>query len=362
MKNSSNVKNEEKLMINHNLKVAVGIDIGHSNVKHGFVFSDLPEERHYGKFPTVVIDYFRHESEDTRKEIEKNDMVELNGKKYFFGKTAQIQGTASTYTGQEIDWINTIEHDVLILGAWKRVQNAIKEKRNELPAAYVVLLGLPTKFYSSQKNILEERVEKIITPLLKEGQKLKIIIKAQSEAPLSCLAFNETGLPSKVHDMSKENWGIIEVGFKTADFSVWYDGQIVSRLSDSTNGAFIVYEYVDKKLSNKYPTNSNGILTKIIEDKQLFYQSALHDLSDVVEEGAERLQKSLLEKAKSIFSEHKDLLHGIIIAGGATSLIFDAFKEKYPNTHIIPGIDPQHVVLESFLRIGLFAINVKKVI
>lgn len=355
--------------INKDFKVGIGIDVGHSRVKYGCVFNDEPKKRFEGSYPTVVIDYFEHNSDETRAKIEKEDMVELKGKKYFFGKTAQLQGSANTYTGQEKDWVNSIEHDVLILGAWKRVEEVIKKEKKELPEGYVVVLGLPTKFYSAQKEVLEKRVEEILKEKLLENQKLKIVIKAQSEAPLSCLSFNEMGVPTSQlskeeggHQMDKESWGIIEGGFVTTDFTVWYNGQVINRLSDSASGAQIVYESVDKELSGKIPTNLNGILEQIVENKKLFYKGNTIDYTDVVERGAEKLQKAILEKAKQVFSEHKDVLRGIIIAGGSTPLIFDAFKDKGYRVYTIPNIDPRNVVLESFLRIALYALNVKKVI
>ena len=356
------------MKINKELKVGIGIDVGHSRVKFGFVYGNEPKKRFEDSFPTVVIDYFKHNSDETCAKIEKEDMVELNGKRYFFGDTAQIQGSANTYTGQEKEWIDSVEHDVLILGAWKRVQEQIIKEKNELPSGYVVVLGLPTKFYSSQKDILEERVNKILQSHLMEGQKLKLVIKPQSEAPLSCLAFNEIGIPTSElshedggHRMDRESWGIIEGGYGTTDFTVWYQGQVINRLSDSASGAQIVYESVDKELSGKYPTNLNGVLAEIVETKHLFYAGKRIDLTDVVERGAEKLQKAILEKTKQVFAEHKDVLHGIIVAGGSTPLLFDALKEKY-RVYTLPNIDPRYVVLESFLRIALYAINIRKVV
>lgn len=356
------------MKINKDLKVGIGIDVGHSRVKFGFVYGDKPKNHFMSSFPTVVIDYFVHNSDETRVKIEREDMVELDGKKYFFGETAQTQGSSTTYTGQEQDWIQSVEHDILILGAWTCIHEVIKKERKELPSGYVVVLGLPTKFYSSQKDILIERAERILRTKMQADQDLKIVVKPQSEAPLACLSFNEIGVPTSElkkeeggHQMDKESWGVIEGGFKTTDYSLWYNGQIINRLSDSSHGAFIAYESVDKELSGKIPTNLNGVLEKIIETKHLFHKGEMLDFTDVVERGAEKLQKSVLEKAKQIFDEHKDLLYGIIVAGGSTSLIYEALKDKY-RAFVIPNIDPRYVVLEAFLRISLYAINVRKVI
>lgn len=353
------------------LKVGIGIDVGHSRVKFGYVFNDEPKERFVDSFPTVVMDYFKHDSDETRAKIEKNDMVELEGKKYFFGDTAQTQSSANTYTGQHKEWVDSVEHDVLILGAWKRVHDEIKRKRpEEKISSYVLVFGLPTKFYSAQRDILEERVEKIITPLLEKGQKLKIIIKSQSEAPLSCIAFNSLGIPTSElekgdkdrHQMDKESWGVIEGGFITTDFSVWHNGQIVNRLSDSASGASIVYESVDKELSGKYPTNLMGVLTEIIENGEIFHDGQVHDLSDVVERGAKKLQDTIKTKAEAVFAEHKTVLRGIIVAGGSTPLVFDALKESGYRVYTIPNIDPRNVVLEAFLRLSLYAMNVRQIV
>lgn len=351
------------MKINENLKIAVGIDIGHSKVKCGFALSDAPNKHIMLSFPTVVIDYFEHSSEETRIKIERDDMVELGGKRYFFGDTALAQGTASTYTGQEKDWIKTTEHDVLIAGAWHKIHQELEKiKKDELPSGYVLVFGLPTKYYSSLKPLLEARIDAVLKPLLKKGQVMKVLIKAQSEAPFSCLAFEEDGSLSKEHQMNKENWASLEMGHFSGDLSVWYNGQILHRLSDSTYGTQIVYSKLDELLSAKYPTNLNGVLANMVETKTIFFNGSMHDVGAEVEQAAMVLQRSLLEKLKTQLSDHKNLLHGIIISGGGTPLIFDAIKKEYPNAVKIPKVDPRNVVLESFIRMGLYAANVKKIV
>lgn len=338
-------------------EISIGIDVGHSRVKYGYALASKPEEHFIDSFPTVVIDYFSHRSPEEKEKIDRYSTIELNGKKHIYGETARIQGNISTFIGQTKDWINSTEHDVLILGAWKNIHD--KLDKDIYIKKYKVTLGLPTKYFASQKDVLLERLKAIIPPLLNKDQEVDFYIKAQSEAPLYSVLFNKDGTRNENRNLRYENYGVIEVGHYTTDYTLVYKGEIVDKHSESSEGGKIVHDFVANKLSAKYSADLGDIIEQAVERGSFYYDGSEQDVSSMVEEGAKKLLNSVLEKSKEVFGKHEKFLHGIIVAGGGAPLIIDGLKEMYKN-NIVEVKSPRNAVVESFIRSGLFLIRFER--
>lgn len=340
-------------------RVIVGLDIGHSKVKMGFTFSDEPEKRHHILFPTVTMGYFEASNDETREKNLQDTVLHPNGKKYLFGDSAYAQTKNDTFVGLEDDWIESPEHDVLILGAWKKLQDNLAELKVN-PKEFIFGLGLPAQFFVRQREPLKDRFTALIAPLLKEGQKVYFTIKSQSELPLNCLALTEEGFLSTDYDLGKEGWGVIDVGHGTTDFALFFEQQFLHAHSASCGGGKIVHEKVKEDLTNIIPVGVNGVVEKVVEKKPFLHKQTVSDFSSYVDEAALKLQELVIENAKKVFKLHNPLLSGILVVGGGRDLVFNALKESGFTVKRLPKIDSRLVIMESLIRAGLFLAHTGK--
>lgn len=331
--------------------VVIGMDIGHSSVKLALAGLEDPKARKYVQFPTAVISAFEISNEDTKKKAEFETVILKdhggNPTAFFFGETAIRQGRSNAFSGQAKDWVKSSTHDVLVLGAWKKAF----QFTNPYCKHITVVLGLPTAYYAGQKNELKSRIHSLLTPLIRDGQTLDILVKAQSEAPLQALVFDADGAIGNRHQMSKESWAVIEVGHFTTDFSLCVDGDMIEDASGSDDGAHMVYERVQAAFSKNGWSTRIEVIDKAIKTEQYLHYGEAVDISQIISEAKAALSNKVVDTAKRLLGEYAPSLSGVLVAGGGAPLIFDGVKSQFPNATVTS--EPTFTVAEGFCRVGL---------
>ena len=195
--------------------LSIAIDGGHSMFKVRAASLASPDERLSFQIPTVVMPAIALTNEQTRQKAEL-ETVELDGRRYFIGDTALRQGRSEVYTGQNADWIESPQHDALVLGAWRKAMQAFGN-----PSARVhLVMGLPAKFVGPQRDALRNRIVALLTPRLLPGQTLRVMVQSQADAPLQWLSIQGNGRLHPGRDLDNEAWGVIEIGHYTTDFAL----------------------------------------------------------------------------------------------------------------------------------------------
>ena len=144
--------------------ISIGIDLGHSSVKTAIKSGNkMPVIGGYTIFPTVVRGWTPIANEETARRAEA-DTVEVNGKKFFVGETAQRQSQAETFTGQNRNWIATEQHDALMASAWNRAMGVLAKPENNMaePEQISLVLGLPASYYAEQRDALLSRARGLL--------------------------------------------------------------------------------------------------------------------------------------------------------------------------------------------------------
>lgn len=329
--------------------LSIAIDGGHSMFKIRASSLLAPEQRISFQIPTVVIPAFNISNEETRVKSE-NDRVELNGRHYFIGETAVRQGNADVFTGQNKNWILTSEHDAMILGSWQKVMDATKSQATRIH----LVMGLPAKYFNSQKVALQERVYSLLRPRLLQGQTLKVFIQSQADAPLQYLAINKSGRLNSDRNLDQESWGVIEIGHFTTDFALSESGSMIERASVSSPGMYMVYEAVSTALVMENMPTAVTVIDKIVRQKTLNWNGVSKDMSTMVKTATSGFEALVLDHADRIFGQQAGLLNGILVGGGGAELIFASIKVKFPSA--ILGEDPRMMVVEGFCRLGLMSL------
>ena len=160
--------------------------------------------------PTAVRSWTSIANEETGKKAEA-DTVEVNGRKFFIGTTAALQGQAENFSGQNRNWIETDQHDGLPVGAWHRANKILAKNSMPKPDVIFLILGLLASYHTEQRGPLRARAIALITQLLQPHQSRNVYIESQSRAPLLCVAFdgheNETGRAG-----DDDSWSVVEIG------------------------------------------------------------------------------------------------------------------------------------------------------
>lgn len=334
--------------------VSIGIDIGHSSVKVSVKIAGKPDLSGASfNFPTVVSGW-KLISNDLTAQKALRDTVSVGAKRYFIGETAIRQGQADSFSGQSRDWVNSEEHDALLIGAWSRAVSVLHENGVVNPANIALVVGLPTSYYLEQRPGLRARVFNLIQSRLAPGQKLSVHVEAQSRAPLLCEALDFDGHATG-RAGENESWGVVEIGHFTTDFTFHDKGQEIDGLSGSVSGVRMAYDLIAGKFKQgNYPVDIESIDVAIRTKKTKMYGAEV-DVSSIVNPAIEEFASYILNEVAARFGDKAPRMDGIIIAGGGAHIVGGMIAEKYPNAKIYPN--PRHIVAEGYARLGLLALE-----
>ena len=335
--------------------VSIGIDLGHSSIKTSIKSSKMsPVLGGSSIFPTVVRDWIPIANEETARRAEV-DTVVVRGKKFFVGETAQRQSQAETFSGQNRNWIETEQHDALLVSAWNRALSVLSHSDNNMgdPERISVVLGLPASYYAEQRDVLRARANALLQPLIKPDQILNIFVESQSRAPLLCVAFdsngNETGRAG-----DDETWGVVEIGQFTTDFTLHDRGQEVDSAASSARGVHMIYDRLAGVFKQRGYEGSYELISKAIQTRKVKDFGKEVDVNDIVAPAIAEFSTYIQDEVASRFGSKARTMDGIIVAGGGAYIVGQDIKAKYPNT-VIPG-QPRFAVAEGYARFGLLTL------
>lgn len=329
-----------------------GIDVGHSAVKIAASMLDQPTQRHTARIPTVVIPALKIADEHTAQ-LAQRETVTIGGASYFFGETAVLQGNSTVFSGQDRNWIETTVHDVMVVGAFRKAMELIRNRR---PQHINLVLGLPMAYFSSQKEILRARVTALLEPFLLPGQLLTVLVRPQSMVPLINLQYAEDGTLSPHYQANSESWAVIDIGHFTTDFCILLRTQIQDIGGDSIPGVSKAYSAIRSEFQARGYSVVLESIDEAIKRKAIRHFGEV-DVSDIVEAAVQPLRDIIIDRAQTLFSDVAARLNGIVVAGGGAPLVFDAIKAAFPNALAVPA--PALALAEGMCRFGLYAHHVR---
>ena len=331
-------------------KLSIAIDGGHSMFKVRAALLSSPDNRISFQIPTVVMPAIALSNEQTRQRAEA-ETVELDGRRYFFGETALRQGRSEVYTGQNADWVESPQHDVLVLGAWRKVMQAVGKQ----PTRVHLVMGLPAKFVGSQREILRKRIVALLTPRLLPGQTLRVMVQSQADAPLQWLSIQGNGNLDPRCNLDSEAWGVIEIGHYTTDFALSDRGAMMEYASVSCPGMHLVYDGMSSAMAQeKLPTALDVVDAAVrIGAIKLFGKPV--DVSHLLHQAKAGFEAVVMDEAERVFGQKAAVLDGILVGGGGAGLLLDRLKQRYPNA--VCSDEPRMMVAVGFCRLGLLSLQ-----
>lgn len=311
----------------------IGLDIGHSAVKIAAGDKRI-------MFPTAATLAMPLAMEEAQASS-KADLARVRGKDYFVGDTALIHTNGALLDGLRDDWIETDEHAALLVSGYQRGLAATGD------ADSMLVLGLPSRLHHRQSTRLGD-----LAAMLLQIDRAKVIVVPQPLGAYMNAVLDAKGEPKKGRDIVGERWGVIDVGYYTADYGLIESGVWSAAGAESANGANTMASDMRHRI-----TESHGITLPLrdcdatLRTRSVKIYGKVIDLGEHVDAVAEAYAKTLIEGAISVFGPRLAALDGIIVAGGAAALVHPHIKAVWP--HAIAAEHPRYTVAEGMRRYGL---------
>ncbi|MBK6616214.1 ParM/StbA family protein [Ottowia sp.] len=319
------------------MTTVIALDVGHSAVK---CIADSPSGRQQVVFPSVATAALELSEENARR-VAARETVEVDGRKFFFGDTAILQGIVDSESGLNDNWITTLQYSALVSGAF------LKLRTSPYPITTddaIIVVGLPAKHLDGQKALLVEVMKKL-------APNAKIAVLPQPMGPFMCIQFNDRGELSTHHKVGNESWGIIEIGHYTTDFGIVRNGLWVDKNSDSCSGAHIVVKQVAKRIKDEFGHALTMVeATKAVVEGHVMDFGKMVSIQPFITESLQLLTDEVIDTANRLIDREARGLNGIVVAGGAAQLLFPLLHAKYK--HAIMSDDSRMTVAEGFYRFG----------
>lgn len=319
-------------------QTVIALDIGHSAVKAMACASERRERVLFQSVVCPAIDI----SEEGSARAAALETVEVNGRKWFFGRTAALQGGAEVETGMSENWISDPAHLVLALGALKKLE--AKSPPISAEGALVVV-GLPAKLFAKQRSLLVD----LLQPLM-PGSTIKVF--PQPLGPYLALQFNEQGQETTRRQRADEAWAIIEVGHFTTDFALLRGGDWIERGSGSCAGASSAIAHLQRSIESR-TGHSITLLeaSRAMENGSITLFGQQSDLTAEIEHAKQLFSDEVLPFAQRLWDREARTLNGVIVAGGGANLVRERVKAAFGSA--IDAVERRFAVAEGFLRAGL---------
>ena len=316
----------------------IGLDVGRSAVKARAFANGQEFEL---TFPSLVCHAITLSDENSIRTAEPETIV-VEGRKYFTGDTARLQGGVTSSAGLSHDWTETQAYQALVLSTLKRLA---RMGVSGLESPYI-LVGTPAALYGKQRERLEELTRKAAP---------NADVKALSQPMGAFLSFflNKKGYPISENMIDeigrKKSWAVIEVGHFTTDFLLMKEGVHIDRKSDSCEGISLAAEQLGRILSAKGIDASPVACEDALRTKKIRH-FGVKPIADEVAEAAEFVVAKIMTKTNDLLAAEAATVDGILLAGGGAPIIYDSLLKQWPHIMLLP--EPRMAVAEGFCRYG----------
>ena len=342
------------------IKTVIGLDVGHSQVKVSIANVRDRSARKQFSFPTLV-SAWQQFSDETTANKSKEDTVEVNGQRFFVGKTVEVQDNPQAFVGVHADWFTSMptQYSALTKAAFQKSRAFIDQGPGEI----VVVCGLPASSSLEAKKQVKALTTALLSPLIIFGESLKVIVGNQATSLINHVVFKEDGTlnpdfrfePTTTtievdgetieKELPASTYGVIEVGFLTTDYTIRVGTVEVESSTSSDFGVYKAFERLQAELQKKgYDHDLRSVNDALIE-KKLNGEDLHHTVQSAT---ADLIQQAV---TKGVESFKKRRLDGILVAGGGAGIIYEAVKKALPKAIRLPN--SRFSVAEGYVRRGL---------
>ena len=285
---------------------------------------------------------------------DENIQIELDGNSYFVGEMAERQSNVRSFTLDQSQFFGSIAK-VLALSAAARMTSSY------MPIGLVT--GLPIGYYREYKDTLGKLLQgdhKVILTNI-NGQKEEKIIKIsnvrvipQPFGSLFNLMLNDLGeLGDKRY--IKEKTGVIDVGFKTSDFTVSDRMRYSERGSRTTDtGIAKAFGVIAGKLREKSNVNIELYrLYEAVDQGMIKIKGKEYDLKELTVQVFSQLAKSIASDVDRLWADDWDI-DSIVLTGGGGAVLAKYLQPLIEGkvVAIDPAVDARFCNVQGYWKFG----------
>jgi len=325
----------------------VGLDIGHSAVK--IALNNRAGIPSRVLFPSVVCPAMQISDESEHARAAK-ETVSLGTRRYFFGETAQVQsGSRGGTMGLNEKWIYSPEHAVLLMGAWRTIQETYGGAIQDA----MLVLGLPTHLFATQRDALKDLVEAHLP--VKAGN---VRVMPQAMGPYHTFMLDPDGTPVAERTMGAQSWAVVEIGHYTTDFGLIARGRWVEQACGTCSGVHLAAERVVRQL--RQMDIALGLLDAqpVLATGKVKHMGRFIDVSSECSEAVGVVVDEAIDTATRLFEPWVGALDGVIVAGGGARLLYGALARRWPHVHLAEN--PRFAIAEGMRRFGTAIAGVRR--
>ena len=331
----------------------IGIDIGFGFTKATDGQDFLIYKSIYGE----AVDFqYKENLLDTSNE-DHHLQVEINGVSYFVGELAERQSSSRSFTLDQTQFVSS-SSKVLALAALSKLV-----KNTDQPVKLVV--GLPIGHYRQYKSELAK--------MLLDTHSFKVVDAMGEKHDLSITVSDVRVLPQPIGTVmdrllsrdgvaqnkrfATDKIGIIDVGFRTTDYTISDKGRYSERGSLTTrNGISRAFSKIGNKLKEACGIDIEIYrLFEAVDTGSIKVRGKAYDLSTITDQSFKQLAAYIATDANQVWSDDWDI-DAIMITGGGGAVLAPYLKEQVQGV-VIPieaDLDYRLHNVRGYYKFGLY--------
>jgi len=249
----------------------------------------------------------------------------MDGRSFFVGELAESESRVRQFT---------LDHAQMVAQQFKILALAAISRIAPSRVPMNVVTGLPVGHFIQYRNRLSEALTGEHTIIIhEEGKEREVVLSVkrvrtipQPYGSLVDFLFREDGSLLRA-DLAQEKIGVVDVGFKTTDFTICRGLRHSERGSRTTDtGIAKAFQYISEAL-----TEMSGVDVEVyrlydaVREGSLKIRGAEYDLSKVKNEVFSRLAAAVANDMDRIWADDWDL-DLILIAGGGGEALYEYLK------------------------------------
>lgn len=301
----------------------LGIDIG-------FGFTKATDGKRNLIFKSVLGEatdiQFREEMISTDRFDDKHLQIEVDGKAYFVGELAERQSNVRFFTLDQGQFISKFAKVFALAAAAQLVKGFVPVN---------LVTGLPIGYYREYKDELakllvgEHKVVMVDSAGKSEERSLsvnKVRVVPQPFGSLFNMMLNDLGEMGDKR-LVKDKIGIIDVGFRTSDYTISDKMRYSERGSRTTDsGIARAFNVIASKLREKSGVNVELYrLYEAIDSGSIKIRGKEYDLKSLTEQVFSQLATSIANEVDRLWVDDWDI-DGMVITGGGGAVLAKHLK------------------------------------
>jgi plasmid segregation protein ParM len=334
-------------------ETVIGIDIG-------FGFTKATDGKDFLVFKSVYGEAVDLQFRENLLDNVKNDehiQIEIDDTQYFVGELAERQSSSRSFTLDQNQFVSS-SSKILAFAALSKLVH-------EPEQSIKLVVGLPIGHYRQYKEDLGKMLKNthVFTAIDTQGKQTEFKIKVTDvrvlPQPIGTVMdrlLGTQGMP-KSQRFATDKIGIIDVGFRTTDYTISDKGRYSERGSLTTrNGISKAFSKIGSKLKEACNIDIEIYrLFEAVDSGSIKIRGKAYDLKPITEKSFKQLATAIAADANTVWADDWDI-DAIMITGGGGAVLAPYIESQLEGV-VIPikqDLDYRLHNVRGYYKFGLY--------